>query len=627
MERVQRLEKLILKHKALYYQGNPEIDDAEYDRLEEELRELDGNNKVLRLVGSSVDSSTKIKHSKKMLSLAKVYGIDEFEKWRKDRGVVGTYKIDGVSCSLIYKKGFLDLAKTRGDGIYGEDITNKTLWVANIPGTIDTTWETTEIRGELFCRNGMFGELAVEMIESGLEKPSSQRNIVAGLLLRKDHLELCRYLDFKAFDILAPHTLRTETEKGRYLSALGFDTPDFSYHEDRGSIERALNETKDPTTEKDYLIDGLVFTFDDTSLHPQMGETSHHPKYKMAFKYKSETKTTDIIGIDWQVSRNGILTPVANVKPVELSGATITRVTLHNYGIVFQHKLKKGDTIEIIRSGEVIPKFTAVKKSCQGDFKVPSSCPSCGGRLVVDDVRIKCINEQCLARIKEGILNFIHKIGIDDLSTKRLEELMKEGLVKDIADLYRLDIDNFLSLDKTQETLAKKLHRQIQNSKRVDLAAFLSSLGFKGGAYNRCSKIVDAGYDTIDAVLSLNADALEAVDGFAAKSATDFIDSLQKKEPLIRKLMDFGFTFATKEKKHGFLSGKKICITGTLSEKRPIIEEKIRQAGAEVVGSISKVTDFLVTGDPKGKTTKLKKAKSIGISIISEEELSRLIQQ
>ncbi len=623
MKRIKELEKLILKHKALYYQVIPEIEDHEYDLLEEELRCLDQNNKVLFLVGSQNGPLQKIKHDKKMLSLAKVYDIEGLEKWRQGREVISTYKIDGVSCSLVYQKGTLIVAKTRGNGSFGEEITDKMNWLLDIPGRVRPD-ESFEIRGELFCTRKNFHLLSEEMKKRGLECPRNQRNIVAGLLLRKDHIELARYLNFYAFDILSFKKIKKEKSKYTYLKKLGFNITEIELHKKISTVKQAALKAKEFMSNGNYSIDGLVFTLNDISLQEQMGETNHHPRYKMALKYKSDTKTTIINKISWQVSRNGILTPVAHVHPVKLSGAEISRVTLHNYGIVHQHQLKKGDRIEITRSGEVIPKFMAVKEhSVKGRVEIPTQCPSCQQDVIVEGIRIICRNTLCPARIQESILNFIVKIGIDDLSSKRLEQMIKKGHVKSIPDLYELSIEKLLSLNKTKEKLAEKLYKQIQSSKNISLTTFLSSLGIQGGAYNRCEKIVRAGFNTADKILDLDVKKLNSLEGFAIKSATDFINSLKKKKELINRLLKLGFKFETHRKENGFFFNKRVRITGTLSEKRSVVEENLRKQGATIVKNVSKNTDILIVKNTQITSSKLKKAEELGVTVISEKELTK----
>ena len=625
MGRKKELEELILKHKALYYGGKPEIDDEEYDALEEELRRIDKDNRVLSLVGQAPRDGRKIPHATKMLSLSKVYTLEELEKWRANREVVSTHKLDGISCSLIYEEGLLVLAKTRGDSRIGEEITEKVRWLSSIPATLPRKAQG-EIRGELFCTGKNFKNLSEEMVLLGLAKPSNQRNIVAGLVSRKDHLPLCRYLHFKAFDFLGREDFKTEIEKFRHLKKLSFDLPEWEHHEELPSIEKTISKIETTMATGDYLIDGLVFTFNRTALQREMGQTSHHPRYKMAFKHRKETKSTILRNIVWQVSRNGILTPIGIVEPVLLSGARVERVSLHNVGLILEHKLKKGDTISLTRSGEVIPKFVAVLKKAKGrKVSIPSQCPSCRASLVRDRVRLYCPNPSCKEQIKMGILYFISRIGIDSLSDKRLERLMEKKLVTTIPDLYKLTVDDILSLENTKETLAQKLHGQIQSSKKSKpLALLLEALGLAGLGPGRCEALVEAGFNTVDKILDLTLENLLTIEGFAEKSATAFLDSLEQKKPLLQEILHLGFSFE-REKKSGLLAGKKVCITGKLKEKRATVERNLRQRGATIVGSVSRGTDILVRGESVGISSKLKKAQQWRVSIVGEEELKKMM--
>ncbi len=624
--RIYELERLITYHKALYYQGRTEISDHEYDNLETELKKLDPNNHALTLVGSAQSGNDKVAHHRKMLSLDKTYDFDELKKWMGSEEVYSTLKIDGTSCSLIYERGKLSLAKTRGDGKFGENITAKVTWIESIPKMINSKSDFLEIRGEIFARESDFFKLAEEMVAIEKERPSSQRNIVAGLISRKENLELCRYLSFMPFDLEGEVSVKTEVEKNGLLKSYGFNPIDGMLHKNLTTLEDAVDEAKHFMAEGEFQIDGLVFSYNQISLHDELGETNHHPRYKMAFKFKGESKNTKIKEIVWSVSRNGILTPVANVEKIELSGAMISKVTLHNYGLVKQYNLKRDDEIEIIRSGEVIPKFLSVVKESKNIFTVPEFCPVCESKTEVRDIRLLCSNEKCPGKVKEEILNFIQKIGIDDLSSKRLDEMLRLGLVRDITDLYKITPEDFLKLDNFQDKLANKLYDSIQVSKSVDIKIFVSALGIKGGAYNKCSKVVDAGFDTIKKLKDLTLVDLLSVDSFADKSATDFLSSFKSKHGLINKLVSVGFTFSAK-KKNSKISGKKICITGSLSEKRSVIEQMIRDAGGVVVSSVSKNTDILLTNDSSSGSSKAQKALELGVEIVCEEKLIKLLNQ
>lgn len=628
MNRIHELEVLITRHKALYYQGRPEIADYLYDQLEDELKKLDPENATLLLVGSSMTNQEKVKHDKKMLSLDKTYAVDDLLKFKGEEDLLSTFKLDGMSCSLVYEHGHLVLAKTRGDGLYGENITDKVRWITAIPKWI-TLKNKIEIRGELYCQENKFFHLSEEMHSLNLERPTNQRNIVAGLMGRKDNVELCRYIDFMAFDYIEDKKslLNNESEKYQALAALGFIIPEILIHKNAESITEAIDSAREFMASGEYQIDGLVFTYNRLSLHEELGETAHHPRFKMAFKFLGQSKSTLINEIVWSVSRQGILTPVAEVVPVELSGAMISRVTLHNYGLVKEFSLKKGDTIEIIRSGEVIPKFLRVIDSGHGPLEIPEMCPSCRSPVVEKEIRLFCSNDSCPGKNKESILNFIQKIEIYDLSEKRLDELLAKGLVKKMTDLYRLTVEDFLTLDKVQDKLAQKLIENISKTKKIEFQKFLAALGISGGALNKCEKIVSAGFDSPSKVKQLSINDLMAIESFAEKSAKDFHQSLEEKISLIDEFVDLGMEFVVEEKKQTTVTGKKLCITGALSEKRSVIENWIRECGGIIVSSVSKNTDYLVTNEQDHTSSKFKKALELKIKIISEKELLVMIQK
>ncbi len=311
--RIEELENKIIYHKSLYYQGRPEISDADYDRLEEELKAIDPLNPILSLVGHchNESASTKVKHNEKMLSLDKVYDIDQLMDWTKGNDVVSTLKVDGVSCSIIYKNGKLDLAKTRGDGVFGENITDKVLWVKEIPKSIKIQSDI-EIRGELYLSEENFFQLSNEMVQRNLEKPSNPRNIVAGLMGRKENIDLCRHIQFFAFDLIPNRyqehgeewvEVKREIEKEKILQKNLFQCPKIELHKfQKDSLEQfkksLLQEVefaKEFMSEGDYQIDGLVLTYDRIELQNELGATAHHPRYKMAFKFVGEAKQTQII--------------------------------------------------------------------------------------------------------------------------------------------------------------------------------------------------------------------------------------------------------------------------------------------------------------------------------------------
>lgn len=629
-KKIESLARDILKHKKAYYAGEPVISDIEYDKLEDELKKLKPDHPVLKEVGSETNSNLKkITHDNKMLSLQKTYEFETLEKWRSEHDVLGTLKIDGNSLSLIYNNGELKVGKTRGNGSIGEDVTEKVFWVPAIPKKIGNKSDTVEIRGELFCSLKQFESLATEMQALDLPTPTNPRNIVAGILSRKQHADLARYFSFFVFDILSsdPLELQTEHKKNQYLKKLGFCPPEHQLLKDAKQIENFIESTQEKMDDLDFAIDGCVFTLNDLSLHQEMGETTHHPRYKMVYKWAGDTAQSIVENITWATSRTGVVTPVANIEPVELSGATISNVSLHNALYVKTFQIKVGDKIEIIRSGEVIPKFLRiVETSNKGKIVLAKQCPSCDSILEDDEVRLICTNtNNCPAQKSGKILNWIQSTDIDSLSEKRLEQMIQSSMVSNIADLYRLEVEDLLKLPLTKDKMAQKIYSNIQATKdNTSLEKFLKGFGITNmgsASWNRILAI----YPTLDEVLALTPEQIEEIDGFAEKTAKQITTDLKENQKLINELLKLGIKPIEQSLSNAdhILRGKMIAITGSLSEPRKEIEESIKKVGGIPTSSVSKNTFALVCNDSESGSSKLQKAKKFDIPIWTEEELRR----
>lgn len=626
-DRVHLLASEIMRHKQLYYAGKPELADVDYDKLEDELRGLAPEHPVLSIVGSiNIESSNpKVTHDPPMLSLDKTYDVKVLLKWASQHDVVGTLKVDGTSMSLVYNKGRFVRAKTRGNGREGEDVTAKLRWVADaIPEIKDA--ENFEIRGELYCSESNFLKLADEMVALGLERPTSPRNIVAGILGRKVHGELARFFNFFAFDVIGLNSFKTEMQKVEWLGQRGYRLPEPRLLRTAQDVERYLDHVRELMEEDEVGCDGAVFSYNALELHDELGATSHHPRYKISFKWQGSTAKSKITRIDWATSRLGVVTPVAVIEPVELSGATITNITLHNAAHVKAYNLKPGDVIELVRSGEVIPKFLSVVAAASGHCQLPKKCPSCTGVLVADDVRIKCTNQtSCPAQQSGMILNWIKAVGIDDLSDKRLQTMIDMGLVESIPDLYRLTTQKLLTLPATKEKMAQKLFENIQATKTMPLAMFLNGLGIEGAGQTTWEKLLEV-FPDLDAILSAKVEDVVAIDGFAEKSSEQIVTGLQQAKSLIKKLLAVGVTPRQPEiVTDGPLSGMILVITGALSRPRKDVEDMIKAAGGRTGSAVSKTTSVLVTNETDSTSSKMIKAKSLGVKIWSEEKLYQSI--
>lgn len=626
---IKEIEDAIILHKNLYYQGKAKISDEDYDLLEEELKERSPESPILQMVGSTTKLNQKIRHEKKMLSLEKTYEQEKLKKWMGDHEVLSTFKYDGSACSLVYQEGLLSIAKTRGDGQFGENIQKKVFYIENIPKRIEEN-SKIEIRGEIYCTHEDFIELSKEMEKQGLDLPTSLRNIVAGILGRKDRDELCRFLKFTAFELNSHIKLKKEEEKFIQLKKLNFSLPTYALCKNWNELNEQIKKCQQFFNNGNYLIDGLVIVYNDSNLAEELGETSHHPKNKIAFKFKGESKVSKILSIEWNISRNGRCTPVALVEPVELSGAIVSRVTLHHYGMVQAFKLMPGTEIEIVRSGEVIPKFLRVVKPVDQKFIALKNCPSCHSELYVDGHWLKCQNKNCIQRKEQEILYFIKSLGIEEISEMRLREMMIKKLVSEITDLFKLKKEDFLILDKIKEKLAQKFYEQIQKAKEVSLVAFIAALGIEGLGETKIEKIINAGFNSIGKISELKINDLLGIDGFAEKSSQAIISGIDENRILIKSLLDVGFIFKNNDQENVKSSiefkNLKFCITGTLSQPRDEIINFIKIHSGIIQDNVNKETNYLITNDKESSSSKFVKAKKFGIPIISEESLKNLIK-
>lgn len=629
---VARLADEVVRHRRLYEAGRPEISDAKFDAMESALRQIAPDHPALNLVGTDKDSGgAKIAHAEPMLSLDKTYDRDELISWMGEEPLVGTLKVDGVSISLLYEKGRLKLAKTRGNGQVGEDVTAKVRWVADaLPRLKDEI--DVEIRGELYCTETRFLELSERFAALGLERPTSARNIIAGLLGRKTHVDLARSFNFFAFSVRGLSGFKRESEAVKWLGAQGFALPEPEILEGAEAVDAYLEKVRRLMDEGEVQLDGAVFTYDLIARQNALGNTSHHPRYKLSFKWQGETALSTIDRVAWATSRLGIVTPVAVIKPVFLSGAEITNVTLHNAAHVKAFSLKCGDVIEIVRSGEVIPKFLRVVTPASGEPVLPKSCDACGTSLVFDDVRLKCPNtEGCPAQQLGAILNWIRCAEIDDLSDKRLVPLMEAGLVKSIPDLYKLAEKDFYVIPQTKEKMAAKLFANVQKSRRLPLARFLNGLGLEGCGLTTWEKLLSEMH-TLAALRTADEARIAAIEGFAERSAEQVVKGLAARSVLIDALLaagvvpdDSAYAEGAAGAKDGPLAGKTIVITGALSRPRGEIEKAIKAAGGRTGSSVSKATHAVVTDDPTSSSSKMKKARELEIPVWSESELLRVL--
>ncbi len=581
----------------------------------------------------AISEKPKVAHLVPMLSLDKTYLSDDILKWSEGEKVLGLLKIDGSSLHLHYSKGRLVKALTRGDGRYGEDVSDRAHWVSDVPLRI-SVHEDFSVRGELYCPQSSFFELMSTMEGLGLEKPSSTRNIVAGLLGRKAYLYLLRYTRFFCFDIVDPKntlSLRTELAKIEFLKDLGFSVPPYQICQSLAEINDFLTLGQQHMENSDYLIDGIVWVLNDLKKHSELGATAHHPRYKLAFKWAGATAVTRLKSIYWSTSRLGIVTPVAQIDPVELSGATISNVSLHNAQFVRSFALSAGDDIEVVRSGEVIPKFLRVVQKGNESPEFPEFCPSCQSPLHDDGVRLRCLNgAACPAQLSGQIVNWIRAVEIMDLSDKRLNQMIEAGLVQQPGDLYRLSKDQLLTLPQVKTKMADKLIERIGRTRKLPLAVFLNGLGIAGMGQNSWEKLTGSFGRAVDLefILNLKPEDIIPIPGFAERTAVQIVSGLQVARPLIADLLEVG---VLPEKMEGGtsddlpLKDQSFVITGTLGRPRSEYEQAIKSKGGKLSGSVSSKTTALIIEDLNSTSNKAKTARELGVPLWSEAELQDLL--
>jgi DNA ligase (NAD+) len=621
-------EREYLRHKDLYYSGKPEISDEEFDSLEDDIRSTIPNSPVLSQVGLKLKDKTKylIKHNKKMLSLDKTREVKNIISWANGETLIVSVKEDGTATSLVYNEdnNFV-LAKTRGDGTFGKNITNNFQHVT-FPRHINHSQKSIEIRGESVITQSNFDMLIGDCKKRGIDQPKSIRNIVAGLLspARERDIDLAKYVDFVAYEVIGVD-VKTEEEMFTLLESWKFKTP--LWFKIKDTIEKVTKDYADSKDTLHYLSDGLVFTINDKKTQIDRGSTEHHFKGKMAFKLKSETGITTVLDIIEKTNRTGKVSFVAIVKPIFLSGGNITKVTLHNASQVKLHQLAIGDEIEITRSGEVIPKLLRVINH-NGRFRLPTHCNSCGNKLKWSDTNtdLICDSNNCNSNNVARIVHWIRTLGIESVGEKTVQRLFDEGLVENILDLYSLkqgDISHLKGFGVRKEEI---IIENINKNKNITIDKMIIGMGLQGIGKTFTEELTKI-YPNINTMRSATVENLLSIKGIGGVTSNDFISNFTQIEKMYSNLIKLGFVI--KEAKNQAVAsntnieGLKFVITGKLTQSRNVIKKMIENKGGKVSGSISKSINYLVAGEKCGE--KLQKAKINGLTIITEDELLNML--
>ncbi|MBM3255731.1 MAG: NAD-dependent DNA ligase LigA [Candidatus Omnitrophica bacterium] len=656
---IQELRNAIREHDYKYYVlSDPEISDREYDflllelkRLEEEHPEFKSDDSpTLRLSPGVSDSFKSARHAQEMLSLDNTYSLEELKDWQERLyKILGSsakieyvteLKIDGVSANITYRKGKFTLGATRGDGKTGEDVTQNIKTIRAIPLVLrqEEVPEFIEIRGEVYMERGDFLALNKERVKKGEVIFANPRNATSGSLKLLDRsIILKRRLSFFAHSLGAYKNLSL-SRHWKFLESLkrwGIRVnPHSKFCKNIDEVVAFCLNWQEKRESLSYDIDGVVIKVNSFSQQRALGFTAKSPRWAIAYKFPAQQATTEVLDIKINVGRTGVITPTAELRPVECAGVTISHATLHNFDEIKRLNIKKGDRVLIERAGEVIPKVVKVVKSSAGPFfKVPSVCPVCKGRVVKEkeeDVAYRCINPLCPAQLERSILHFASRsaMDIEGMGEIVVNQLVSLRLVSNVADIYKLKAKDLLSLELFKEKKANNLLSGIEKSKDQPLSRLIFALGIRHVG-EKVAYVLAREFRNMDNLLSVKKESLDAIYEIGpviAESIISYFLQRQTKE-LIREFARLGLNL--KEEiaplKITPLTGKAVVFTGELkSYSRKQAEDLVRKNAGTVSSSVSKKTDFLVLGENPG--SKYEKARSLGVSIIDEDKFKEMLR-
>jgi len=655
-KKIEKLRKEIHHHDHLYYVlDKPEISDAEYDKLFRQLQELESQHPELitpdsptqRVGGEPLKSFQSVTHKEPLLSLDNA--MDEEELLEFDRRVregldktkidyVCELKIDGLAITLTYKKGKFVVGSTRGDGIHGEDVTQNLKTIKSIPLVLPEEVDL-EVRGEAYLPYDEFIKLNEEREEADEQKFANPRNAAAGSVRQLDpKITATRPLDiFVYFGKLAHKQPKTHLETLEHLKELGFKVnPNIKLCPGIEEVQKYVKHWESAREKIKYEIDGIVIKVNDLADQKKLGFTSRAPRWAAAFKYPPMQAVTIIEDIHVQVGRTGAITPVAHLKPVHLAGVMVKRATLHNEDEIKRKDIKIHDHVVVQRAGEVIPEVVKVVKEKrtghEKPFHMPKKCPVCGGELYrpEGEAITRCINASCPAQVKERIRHFCTReaMDIEHVGPALVDQLVEAKLIKDVADLYKLEKKDILKLERFAEKSAQNVIDSIAASKDRPFDRFIFGLGIRMVGRHVASLLAQH-YDSVDDLFDIKAGELEKIPGIGPKVAEAVSRFFSEKENrhLIEELKKAGVKVKGERVKGPQpLKGKTFVFTGGLATiTRPEAEELVRSLGGHPSSSVSKETDYVVAGTEPG--SKFDKAKKLGVKIISEDEFNKLIKK
>ena len=650
-KRMNELVALLNRYATEYYTSdNPSVSDSEYDRLYRELVELEtaypkqvlADSPTHRVGGKVLDGFEKYSHQYPLYSLQDAFSREELEAFdarvRKEVAhptYICELKIDGLSISLTYEKGILVAGATRGDGSVGENITENLKRVKDIPLTLPEELDIT-VRGECYMPRASFDQVNQARQENGEPEFANPRNAAAGTLRQLDTAVVAkRNLATFLYQEASPSTRDSQEKVLKHLEQLGFVVnPKRILAENIDEIWNFIQEVGEERDNLPYDIDGVVIKVNDLAGQEELGFTVKAPKWAVAYKFPAEEKEAKLLSVDWTVGRTGVVTPTANLTPVQLAGTTVSRATLHNVDYIAEKDIRKDDTVIVYKAGDIIPAVLRVvesKRVSEEKLDIPTNCPSCDSDLLhfEDEVALRCINPRCPAQIMEGLIHFASRdaMNITGLGPSVVEKLFSANLVKDVADIYRLKEEDFLLLEGVKEKSASKLYQAIQASKENSAEKLLFGLGIRHVG-SKASQLLLQHFHSIENLAQADPDevaSIESLGGVIANSLQTYF-ATEGSEILLRELREAGVNLDYKGQTvvaDAALSGLTVVLTGKLERlKRSEAKNKLESLGAKVTGSVSKKTDLVVAGADAG--SKLQKAQELGIEVRDEAWLESL---
>ena len=650
-ERMNELVALLNRYATEYYTSdNPSVSDSEYDRLYRELVELEAaypdqvlaDSPTHRVGGKVLDGFEKYSHQYPLYSLQDAFSREELEAFdarvRKELPqptYICELKIDGLSISLTYEKGILVVGATRGDGSVGENITENLKRVKDIPLTLPEKLDIT-VRGECYMPRASFDLVNQARQENGEPEFANPRNAAAGTLRQLDTAVVAkRNLATFLYQEASPSTRDSQEKVLKHLEQLGFVVnPKRILTKSIDEIWDFIQEVGQERDNLPYDIDGVVIKVNDLAGQEELGFTVKAPKWAVAYKFPAEEKEAQLLSVDWTVGRTGVVTPTANLTPVQLAGTTVSRATLHNVDYIAEKDIRKDDTVIVYKAGDIIPAVLRVvesKRVSEEKLDIPTNCPSCDSQLLhfADEVALRCINPRCPAQIMEGLIHFASRdaMNITGLGPSIVEKLFAANLVKDVADIYRLKEDDFLLLEGVKEKSASKLYQAIQASKEKSAEKLLFGLGIRHVG-SKASQLLLQHFHSIENLAQADPGevaSIESLGSVIAQSLQTYF-ATEGSKILLDELKEAGVNLDYKGQivvADAALSGLTVVLTGKLERlTRSEAKSKLESLGAKVTGSVSKKTDLVVAGADAG--SKLQKAQELGIEVRDEAWLESL---